>query len=111
MTTNWVASSAQCRAARALLGWTQQDLAEHAGVARKTVADFEAGLRRLQVRTRADITRTLEIAGIEFTWRGHIEGIGIAARESAFASMAKAANGAGNGVAAAAVSDLEASQS
>lgn len=110
MTTNRVASSAQCRAARALLGWTQRDLAEHAGVARKTVTDFEAGLRRLRLRTRTDITRTLELAGVEFTWVGPIEGVG-ARQKTAFAPMVRAAKGAANGVVAATVSGLEASQS
>ncbi len=63
-----IASSAQCRAARALLNWTQAVLAERAGVARKTVADFELGERVLHVRTRRDIMATLEAAGIEFVW-------------------------------------------
>lgn len=61
-----IATPAQCRAARALLNWTQATLAERAGVARKTVADFELGERVLHVRTRRDITATLEEAGIEF---------------------------------------------
>lgn len=63
-----IATPAQCRAARALLNWTQATLAERAGVARKTVADFELGERVLHVRTRRDITATLEEAGIEFLW-------------------------------------------
>lgn len=63
-----VATPAQCRAARAMLNWTQAVLAEQAGVARKTVADFELGARTLHLRTRRDITATLEEAGIEFTW-------------------------------------------
>lgn len=59
------ASAAQCRAARALLKWTQKDLAQRARVARKTVADFECG-RQLIKRTRREITTTLEDAGIVF---------------------------------------------
>lgn len=62
-----IASPAQCRAARALLNWTQAALADHAGVARKTVADFELATRTLHIRTRRDITATLEAAGIEFS--------------------------------------------
>ncbi|HTP83086.1 MAG TPA: helix-turn-helix domain-containing protein [Alphaproteobacteria bacterium] len=61
-------SSAQCRAARALLGWTQATLADRAGVARKTVAHFEVGRRALLARTRRDITETFERAGLEFIW-------------------------------------------
>jgi len=63
-----VATPAQCRAARALLSWTQAVLAERAGVARKTIADFELATRTLHIRTRRDITSTLEAAGIEFMW-------------------------------------------
>lgn len=63
-----VATPAQCRAARALLNWTQAVLAERAGVARKTIADFELATRTLHIRTRRDITATLEAAGVEFTW-------------------------------------------
>jgi transcriptional regulator with XRE-family HTH domain len=63
-----VATPAQCRAARALLNWTQAVLAERAGVARKTIADFELASRTLHIRTRRDITATLEAAGIEFMW-------------------------------------------
>jgi hypothetical protein len=43
-------------------------LAERAGVARKTIADFELATRTLHIRTRRDITATLEAAGIEFSW-------------------------------------------
>ena len=56
----------QCRGARALLEWTQDRLAEAAGVAKKTLADFEAGKRTPYDRTLADIRRALEAAGIEF---------------------------------------------
>lgn len=69
-------SSAQCRAARAMLGWTQATLADRAGVARKTVAHFEVGRRALLARTRRDITETFERAGLEFIWSPtHAEGV------------------------------------
>jgi len=35
----------QCRAARALLGWSQDDLKDRSGVAKVTIADFERGAR------------------------------------------------------------------
>ena len=56
----------QCRAARALLEWTQDRLAEVSSVSKKTIADFEAGKRTPYDRTLADIQRTLETAGLEF---------------------------------------------
>ena len=65
-----VATPSQCRAARALLNWTQAVLAERAGVARKTIADFELATRTLHIRTRRDITATIEAAGVEFSWDG-----------------------------------------
>lgn len=75
-----VVSPAQCRAARALLKWTQAKLAQHAAVARKTVADFELGNRSLHRRTRLDITVALEAAGVEFIWNPDGEGVRFARR-------------------------------
>jgi transcriptional regulator with XRE-family HTH domain len=68
MTEKRLVSPAQCRAARALLGWTQAALAERSGVARKTIADFELDQRTLQMRTRRDITGAFIASGIEFVW-------------------------------------------
>ncbi|MCP2083972.1 UNVERIFIED_ORG: transcriptional regulator with XRE-family HTH domain [Methylorubrum zatmanii] len=56
----------QCRAARALLNWTQERLSEASGVAKKTIADFESGKRTPYDRTIADLERGLDGAGVEF---------------------------------------------
>jgi transcriptional regulator with XRE-family HTH domain len=56
----------QLRAARALLNWTQGDLASAAKVARATLADFEAGKRDPYGRTLDDVQRAIESAGVEF---------------------------------------------
>lgn len=88
-----VASPAQCRAARALLRWTQDRLAERAAVARKTVADFELGNRSLHRRTRLDITIALEAAGIEFIWGTEGDGVRFARSASIEATAATGANG------------------
>ena len=56
----------QCRAARALLDWTQDELAAAAEVSRSTVRGFEAGQRDMQRATMAAIRRALEGAGVSF---------------------------------------------
>jgi transcriptional regulator with XRE-family HTH domain len=55
-----------CRAARGLLGWSQQELATRADVARKTIADFELSQVTPHPRTLRDVVATLEAAGVEF---------------------------------------------
>jgi transcriptional regulator with XRE-family HTH domain len=60
-------SAAQCRAARALLDWTQDDLATNAQVARATVADFESNTRMAPMRQNLiAIATTFEGAGVVF---------------------------------------------
>jgi transcriptional regulator with XRE-family HTH domain len=59
-------SSAQCRGARGLLGWSQTDLSEASKTATKTIADFERGAREPYARTLEDVRGALEKAGIEF---------------------------------------------
>lgn len=56
----------QCRAARALLGWTQEDLATAANIGVVTIGQFE--MKRVTPRhgTLVVIRHTLETAGIEF---------------------------------------------
>jgi transcriptional regulator with XRE-family HTH domain len=56
----------QCRAARALLGWSQADLAEKAKVAKQTLVDFERGARTPYDRTLEAIKAAIEKAGVEF---------------------------------------------
>ena len=55
---------AQCRAARALLDWTQDDLAERAEVSRGTIRGFEGGQHALQRSTAAAVRRALEAGGV-----------------------------------------------
>ena len=60
-------SPAQCRAARALPDWKQETLATKAGVALKTVRDFENERRVPRNAMRVAIQQALEQGGIEFT--------------------------------------------
>jgi transcriptional regulator with XRE-family HTH domain len=61
----------QCKAARALLGWSQTELAQNAGVGSSIVADFELGTRQLSEHALAKLQLAFEDAGVQFTngWR------------------------------------------
>src|SRR6185312_8030604 len=59
-------SAAQCRAARALIGWSQDQLEAASRVAKKTIADFERGATSPYARTLQDLRRALEEAGVDF---------------------------------------------
>lgn len=61
-----VISSAQCRAARGLLSWSQTDLHKASKVAVKTITDFEKASRKPYERTLRDLQKAFEEAGIEF---------------------------------------------
>ncbi len=56
----------QCKAARALIGWSRRELAEASQVAERTLIDFERRARSPQRRTLYDIRRALEEAGVIF---------------------------------------------
>jgi transcriptional regulator with XRE-family HTH domain len=57
---------AQCRAARALLEWNQQELALKASVGIVTVHQFESGVSQPRRSTLDVIRRAFESAGVEF---------------------------------------------
>ena len=59
-------TAAQCRAARALLSWSQDKLADASRVGISTVGDFERDKRRPCDHLLRDIRSSLESAGIEF---------------------------------------------
>lgn len=61
--------SAQIRAARSLLRWTANDLAQASGVSIATIKRIEAqdGVPESHARTLQDLKRAFEGAGIEFT--------------------------------------------
>jgi predicted transcriptional regulator len=61
--------SAAIRAARGALSWSQQDLADKAGVSLPTVARLEAGLSSPKLETVSNMIGALEKAGVEFDWQ------------------------------------------
>ncbi len=56
----------QCRAARGLLAWSQQQLAQKAAVGVVTVHQLEAGSSQPRRATLNVIRRAFEAAGVEF---------------------------------------------
>jgi transcriptional regulator with XRE-family HTH domain len=59
-------NSAQCRAGRGLLAWSQQQLADAAGIGVVTVHQLEAGTSEPRPTTLEVIKRAFENAGVEF---------------------------------------------
>jgi predicted transcriptional regulator len=59
-------TSRQIRAARALLGWSQQQLADKAIVSLNAVARLEKGIVDSRISTLLAIQKALARAGIEF---------------------------------------------
>jgi transcriptional regulator with XRE-family HTH domain len=57
----------QCRAARGLVGWSQEELARRAGVGIVTVYQLESGISKPRRATLDVIRRSFEAAGVEFT--------------------------------------------
>ena len=59
----------QLRAARALLGWSQERLADASGVSTPTIKRLEPGEGLVQTRvdTLDKLRRALEAAGVDFT--------------------------------------------
>jgi transcriptional regulator with XRE-family HTH domain len=57
---------AQCRAARGLLDWTQQELADAAQIGVATVRLFEGEATESRQATLAVLRQAFELAGVEF---------------------------------------------
>ena len=56
----------QCRAARALLNWSQQELADRSQVGIVTIRQLEAGAHEPRPATVQVVRQALERAGVEF---------------------------------------------
>lgn len=64
---------AQCRAARALLNWSQEELADKASIAAMTVRMFETGKAKPRPVTARSIREALERGGIRFIGDSGVE--------------------------------------
>jgi transcriptional regulator with XRE-family HTH domain len=63
---NDMITASQCRAARGLLNWSQQNLSERAGVGIVTVRQLEAGANEPRQATLHVVRLAFETAGVEF---------------------------------------------
>jgi transcriptional regulator with XRE-family HTH domain len=59
-------TASQCRAARGLLDWTQQELADAAKVGVATVRLFEGDETETRQATLVVLRQAFEVAGVEF---------------------------------------------
>ena len=66
MTAPTALTAAQCRAGRALIEWSQQQLSQSAAIDIQTIADFEKRFRSVDETTRRRLRATLEAAGVVF---------------------------------------------
>ncbi len=60
-------SASQLRAARGLLGWSQDRLAEQAHIPRAGLLDYETGAREIPQMSANILKRALERAGVVFS--------------------------------------------
>jgi len=68
----------QCRAARGWLAWTQQELANKAGVGLSTLRAFELG-QRTPIRNNLDaLRRAIEATGVRLVFENDGKAAGIA---------------------------------
>jgi len=71
----------QCRAARSLLNWTQDQLATNAAVSRATIAEFESSARKPMKNNLRSIADCMVTAGIEFVSEEDGKGVGVRFRK------------------------------
>ncbi|MCB4803712.1 helix-turn-helix transcriptional regulator [Methylobacterium brachiatum] len=57
----------QVRAARAMLGWSQDDLAARIGLSRRSLINYEHGIHSAKEETLKKMASIFREAGIEFT--------------------------------------------
>jgi len=80
---------AQSRAARALINWSQPQLAIASGVSVSTIRDFETGKRQPIGNNLSAIRNALEVAGVVFVAENG-EGAGVRLKKSQTVAVAVA---------------------
>lgn len=71
-----IVSPGQVRAARAWLGWNQDELAKKAGLSKNALNRFEQGIGASLDETPQLLRKSLEEAGIRFHFKNNV-GVGI----------------------------------
>jgi DNA-binding XRE family transcriptional regulator len=59
---------AACVQARRQLGWSEQDLADSAGVTWRTIMNFESGRHSPRHQTALSLIRAFRQRGVELNW-------------------------------------------
>jgi transcriptional regulator with XRE-family HTH domain len=80
LTQRSMLTPAQLRAARALLGWSRDELAKHSGIAAETVQGFESRGSDPKLGTVNKWRRALEAAGVRFIDPDDVDGPGVRLR-------------------------------
>lgn len=71
----------QCRAARGLLNWTQDQLATAAGVSRSTIKDFECHRHALHRGSEELLVKAFRLRGVELLFEDEAaRGVGVCFR-------------------------------
>ncbi|QND71456.1 helix-turn-helix transcriptional regulator [Tardiphaga robiniae] len=73
-------TSAQLRAARAWLNWSQEQLAAKAGISKRAVVRYEGGGSVSHAETSTSLRTALEAAGLRFSFDG-MRGTGLSVVE------------------------------
>jgi predicted transcriptional regulator len=83
---------AQIRAARALIGWTQTDLAQASGISQVAIKNLERGATDPRASTLTSIQDALDQAGVMFLEPGDIRdgGVGVRLKRQPLAAAAPA---------------------
>jgi len=68
-----ISEGKQLAAARSLIGWTTDDLAQRAGIARQTISSIEGGNLNAQPKTIDKIISSINRAGVIFTSNGGVD--------------------------------------
>jgi transcriptional regulator with XRE-family HTH domain len=80
LTERVMLTPAQLRAARALLGWSRDELAKHSGTAAETIQGFESRGSDPKLGTVNKWRRALEAAGVRFIDADDVDGPGVRLR-------------------------------